>query len=164
MLRSQVFCLEMRDEHISQERSLRQNVVWLSRHPLTREQEYALYFLHSKWVRVEQWSPVYTGTLDMVNHILKFSEDGSFVYLVPPEDYLRELRANSGQLPDFSFRQLIVSYSPNGYHRLTNIIEHNSYEGNFSSHQVIDPKSLSGMTSREVVKFPLPTAPSPVVL
>jgi hypothetical protein len=166
MFESELFCYEFRDLNIPRERSSRQKVVCLSRHQLNPEEKYAIYFLHDKWVVVEHRSPAYADseTSDMLRYIKYFSEDGSFVYLIPPDTQLAFLRAESSRLPDFRFRQLRSYRDTYGNYRLINIIEHANNRGVFSSKVIIDSYRLSGLISRERVKFPLPTAPSPVVL
>lgn len=86
-------------------RSKRSNIVWISRHDLTPDQVMALSYVHGGSLRVEKQPIIFSSLPKMLEIVRYFSEDGSFVYLVPPRHYLEELQRDSFLLGPLRFRR-----------------------------------------------------------
>lgn len=86
-------------------RSERSNIVWISRHDLTEDQIMALSYVHQGSLRVEKQPIIFPSLSKMLQIVNFFSEDGSFVYLVPPRHYLQELQRDCSLLGTLRFRR-----------------------------------------------------------
>lgn len=155
MVARTVEVLDVGHDVVGRLRSERENVVWLSRHPLIEEQVEAISFLHQNWVRIERHSITFASARHLVDCINYFSEDGSYVYLVAPNYYLEELKTRSSQFKNFRFRKfkgyILAERTNNSF----NIIECENYDGVSRERSVFSSRDLSKLKLRQLSTEPL---------
>ncbi|OJI08613.1 MAG: hypothetical protein COV08_03490 [Candidatus Vogelbacteria bacterium CG10_big_fil_rev_8_21_14_0_10_49_38] len=146
MVRKELRILELKDEHIDPEITP-ENVIWLSRHVLTSEQELAIYYLHRKNVRIERVPNIVFVDEQHLAQVIEFYSRKGTVYLVAPEWMIQQVRQKS---PRLTFRIFAGYIEPVKVKEKFNLISVQEING-FGRKVILWQNELEEFRSRERV-------------